>query len=516
MVLLFFISSCRKVKDIEAPPEKDDAVVENFFQIPEGASEGLRNVIADIKKQDDKYHFVNQLVSKYGLPVWNKSITNPSDKNTAGVVNGRGAGSDDPQLFLIPFQASDGSVSSYLFCAKSSDEFTYRYYKKDKLSILYAANDTIKGLREGLLSVFGFFEKKVNNKDSLKIAGIYNKQIKKVTIAINGEQIKSNARSTVGSISLLTVCYSTSSSGPQQRLQSLPSSRCMTVAVYGSLLDLGFTTDNGYSSGDGSGGGGSTGGGSSFPDGFQCPQTEWWCESGDYRIMDGVLYTPESYPGIDAGYSWLWWESADYNVSNEPDPYLSDNDPNLIWWDENTSDPNTVYTQQAKPNWQNVYNNYPKTTDGSDDLPVAEVCMLIGGQVLTKYNNGDVKNACALRVSRALNYSGVIIPNISGQTWQGVDGKNYFYVAQYLYNWLGKTFGPPDVHLTAADGAPNGTKFPEQLIGLQNRGIYIMKPTSQASFGATGHTTLWGGLNCIGGHNYFAAASDVYIWKLPQ
>lgn len=77
-----------------------------------------------------------------------------------------------------------------------------------------------------------------------------------------------------------------------------------------------------------------------------------------------------------------------------------------------------------------------------------------------------------------------------------------------------KAFGQPDIHLTEGDGAPNGTNFKNKLIGIQNRGIYIMRPKSQATFGASGHATLWGGLDCIGGHNYFAAASDVYVWKL--
>jgi hypothetical protein len=63
-----------------------DDLTKKFFQVPEDASNALRSVIADIKKQDDKYRFVIQLTSKYGLPVWNKSITNPSDKNTVGVA----------------------------------------------------------------------------------------------------------------------------------------------------------------------------------------------------------------------------------------------------------------------------------------------------------------------------------------------------------------------------------------------------------------------------------------------
>lgn len=233
------------------------------------------------------------------------------------------------------------------------------------------------------------------------------------------------------------------------------------MGVYGSLIDLGFTTENGYTT---------TGGGSGFPDGFQCPQTEWWCESGDYRFLDGVLYTPESFPGINANYPWLWWENQ--SPSNEYDPNVHDSDPSVAWWDTNVSDPNTIYTQQNRPNWSIVNSNYPKTPDGNDDMSSHDVCVLIGGQVLTQYNLGNANNACCLRVSRALNYSGVNIPNIAGQTWTGADGKNYFYYTEHLYNWLDKTFGAADIHLTAADGAPNGIKFLDQLMGLQNRGIY--------------------------------------------
>ena len=56
-------------------------------------------------------------------------------------------------------------------------------------------------------------------------------------------------------------------------------------------------------------------------------------------------------------------------------------------------------------------------------------------------------------------------------------------------------------------------KYYDYLKGIQNRSIYIMKPKSVQSFKVTGHATLWAGLDCIGGKNYFGAASDVYIWK---
>src|SRR5690606_40886249 len=56
------------------------------------------------------------------------------------------------------------------------------------------------------------------------------------------------------------------------------------------------------------------------------------------------------------------------------------------------------------------------------------------------------QNGCALKVSRALNYSGVTIPFIPTTstmpgTLQGADGKYYFLNAQALIIWMKKTFG---------------------------------------------------------------------------
>jgi hypothetical protein len=303
---LFFFSAvffCRKLKDVEAIPE--NSITQKFFQVPEDASHALISVINDIKKQNDKHNFVNQLTGKYGYPEWDKSAANVPVKNNTNSPNFRNATGDSLQVFLIPFRATDSSVSSYLTCARNGDEFTYRYYKKDNLSSLYAANDTIKFLRSGLLSVFGHFEKNINNKDSIYIAGNYEKRIKDVSISFNERH--GSGRSQINDpITLLTVCYK--EDGPIQRTSSQGVRICITVGVYGSLLDMGFTSSGGYSSGGGGGGGGSTGS-NSFPDGFQCPQSEWWCESGEYRFVNGILYTPLAYPGQMNGLSWLWWEN---------------------------------------------------------------------------------------------------------------------------------------------------------------------------------------------------------------
>jgi hypothetical protein len=324
--------SCKKIKDVEVAPPQND-LVEKFFKIPEDASDELKKLITTIKKQDDKHHFVNQLAGKYGFPRWDKSIANVPIRNIPNSLNTRNTNNDSLQVFLIPFRAADSSVSSYLACARNGDEFTYRYYKKDRLSTLYSYNDTINSLREGLLSVFGYFEKRINNKDSVYFGGTNWKKIRDVTISFNG--IPATGRSLVNDpITLLTVCYTKSSgTGPQQRgLIVFPN--CITVGVYGSMLDLGFTSSDGYSfggAGSSSGGGGSTGS-NTFPDGFVCPQSEWWCESGNFRFINGILYTPYAYPGIDSGFPWLWWENSTWIYNNLGVEF---NQATLFWLMEN-------------------------------------------------------------------------------------------------------------------------------------------------------------------------------------
>ena len=197
--------------------------------------------------------------------------------------------------------------------------------------------------------------------------------------------------------------------------------------------------------------------------------------------------------------------------ADEKELGVSDFSPQNLWWDDNIFDQNVDYKKQTKPSWNNVFKNYPKNSSGGD-LDVSNVCALIGGEL----SSSGITNACAIRVSRALNYSGITIPEIVGQTKKGGDGKNYFLYASHLKNWLSKVLGPPDIHKKVSEIGIDPSKYYDHLIGIQNRGIYIMKPKSAESFGATGHATLWGGLDCIGGKNYFGAASDVYIWRLPQ
>ncbi|WP_293874451.1 T6SS effector amidase Tae4 family protein [Flavobacterium sp.] len=156
------------------------------------------------------------------------------------------------------------------------------------------------------------------------------------------------------------------------------------------------------------------------------------------------------------------------------------------------------------------------------------VCTNIGGGALTMYNNvansGFRLNTCALRVSRALNYSGIIIPalpdnpNGTKNTVVGSDGKNYIISAKVLNAWLRKTFGtnPSNYqHYTASQGGAHGVGFSPLLANIN--GIYSMVslPAIQHTW-ATGHADLLNSNSTCGNHCLFYEAPILRldVWEL--
>jgi hypothetical protein len=236
----------------------------------------------------------------------------------------------------------------------------------------------------------------------------------------------------------------------------------------------------------------------------------------DIRIVDNTFYSIYSYPYKDWGYPWAWWEKV---TSDEPEnTALTEFDPNFEWWDQDSSTRGLTFPKQPRPNFYSVYDNYPKMEIASgqfDDKTPAQVANEIGGQVLSEFLGSPDLNFCCIRLSMALQKAGVTIPDVPGKTWKGADGKNFIRGIDFLLRFLKETFGEPEVQLQSSDVQDN-TMFMASKIGMNNKGIYVMIPKNQKTFKATGHATLWGGFNCIGGHNYFGAAGKVFVWKLPQ
>ena len=157
---------------------------------------------------------------------------------------------------------------------------------------------------------------------------------------------------------------------------------------------------------------------------------------------------------------------------------------------------------KQRPSYEDVNANYPKNAEGGD-MAGADVYESVGGKVYEMHKATGNSNACAVRVSHALNMSGVDIPKIEGKTYEGANGKNYFLAASDLESWLVENWGDPDVRVY--------DNFDTKLQG--NKGIYIMRPRRPVDFNASGHATLYNGSDCIGGNCYFNASGGYISYK---
>lgn len=187
--------------------------------------------------------------------------------------------------------------------------------------------------------------------------------------------------------------------------------------------------------------------------------------------------------------------------------------------------PNLTFQQQDLPSWDDFNSSYPRS-NGED------LVEYVGGAVQQAYNQYPSlsRGYCALKVSRALNYSGITIPPITTTngnpgTLQGSDGKYYFLNAKALNKWMRETFGTnPETtttpynanhyHFTGEDGGTNGENFPNLVNGL--KGIYSMVSTNAQW--ASGHADLIENETCVFGCHFNdtppAPIDYIDIWVL--
>ncbi|HNX44315.1 MAG TPA: T6SS effector amidase Tae4 family protein [Bacteroidales bacterium] len=160
---------------------------------------------------------------------------------------------------------------------------------------------------------------------------------------------------------------------------------------------------------------------------------------------------------------------------------------------ENYIAPNCI--PLALPLFLDMIKNYPAGQTSE------EVYKLIGGKVYQNYKGNPTAyaNSCALRISRALNYSGAEIPFVKDQTGSGSDGKWYFYKIKDLKNYLTSTYGPPDLTGNEASMA-------------NQHGIILFQDCGWLD--ATGHIDLWDGNSCA--HKcYWDQCGNASLWLLP-
>lgn len=136
--------------------------------------------------------------------------------------------------------------------------------------------------------------------------------------------------------------------------------------------------------------------------------------------------------------------------------------------------------------WTEMLKNYPNSSVHTEDLYDK-----IGGGLpeLLRKNPIAWENSCAIRMSRALNYSGKKLGNAPsrGGNIVGDDGYNYWIRVRDLQKYLVDNLPKPNVDKAGAIDIVNEFK--------NKSGIIVFDVSGWGN--ATGHFTLWDGSHLI-------------------
>jgi hypothetical protein len=152
--------------------------------------------------------------------------------------------------------------------------------------------------------------------------------------------------------------------------------------------------------------------------------------------------------------------------------------------------------------------NYPTPDTYPTDVGNSgSIWKYIGGYVQINAEGGSwgaLPNSCAVRMSHALNASGIIVAHDGNKT---VSGKKppkwwYYYRVADIKGFISGKFGQ----------AKTFTK--EEFKKNCKKGIVVLNiPWADA----TGHADLWDGSNMIDGHNdYIDLATSIEFWELEE
>ena len=161
------------------------------------------------------------------------------------------------------------------------------------------------------LLVFGYFEKVINNNDSAHLAGT---RYRGIELSLSDRVFENGRAADSWEQVLVSICV------PKRGFRQMDGSMYInplycTETVMTAWVSGGGGSGGGGSGGNSGGGGGSGTGGGGLNGNYQCPPDMWWCETGDYRIINGYLYTADTYPGVNNRLPWAWWET-DANYQN--------------------------------------------------------------------------------------------------------------------------------------------------------------------------------------------------------
>ena len=585
LFLILLFQSCKK-SDQVASPEKELSSLERKFFFTNRTGDLTEGKLVDfLIKQNRSKNFVEKTTKIIGFPRWEKMI---AVKRKSG-ISGRGASDSLLTTYFVPFvRDSQNYVNASLIISVYPNDTTFAYRSDWEYRSKIHGSPSVDSTAEAHAvffmfldnRTFGYTEFYLTDDELFPLSQPIIGGKKKLSFLSISTQSTGKGQSAGYYENCVDffVCGSPSSptctgpSGCDYLNCPLPPGSpgycyLVTTVCVGGWLDPtgGSSGSTGSGSSTGSGGGGNTGGGAPPP----CPGTSTsqrgqtvtpGCDPGWNGIgtsdpsttftINGITFTTSNYPGKNNGLPWKWWENASIlapfgglpygswainYLSQNPhlsflafqnyfmtQPEGTDDSYNQIYWD----DPNLFFPQQSLPTFNSFKNAFPKRTDPLYNT-AEKLYSSIGGELRNKYNGNPMRfqNTCALRISKALNYSGVTIP-AGIDRFQGADGKFYFINCNALLIWMKKTFGVPSGtnYLVESQGGVQGLFFPYYL--EFKKGIYIMTPnnpdgcptstTPQTGFCASGHADLIENGKCDGGchFNAIGGVKEIFIWEL--
>jgi len=448
------INSCKKSDTIISNSTKKEIIEEtpqNFFNLPANASPVLKRIAKELERQNKSKEFITAFIAKEGFPIWGKSRIEKHKQN-GNTASFDADGLEDTTVYIPLVVSADHYVTGFLKATvddsvriqiyRQNDYVNFPFQTPTSSTNVTTAENFAMRLMTMDRDVFGSTEFEIKDKrifhnstDYSDTATITKKFVKLSDSTSGAGDDDSFADGTTINNYQYEVCWSVtvyyyicgggfSGSG---------NNNTVGCSWYEGSLSYCTTYETGGGGGGGNPGGGNPGGGGGT---WPFPPTGGGGGGAPCTAEFGASITNSFIPlecNPSGGNPW-----PPVQPSAERDVSIGNDHTDIQWWNSTTND----YPAQMLPSWNDVNSNYPKKSDGTE-MCGTDVYTLVGGQVLANMPSDPYPNACAVRVSRALLYSGITIPVIPGHTFQGADGKNYFLSSAKLYDFMKKTFKIP-------------------------------------------------------------------------
>ncbi len=174
--------------------ESKELQIAQFFTLPAGTDKEVAKVASDMQKQENFISYLPTFIKENGIPRWDKVFYKVGKKNISGIKQETASAARETMddsgtqgLFFIPLQSTnENEIKGYVTCYKHNDSsYTYKLFNKDSLNALRPSSDTAKTKWLNAMSVFGFFEKNINGRDSILVEGSGRGYLKNAQLAIS-------------------------------------------------------------------------------------------------------------------------------------------------------------------------------------------------------------------------------------------------------------------------------------------------------------------------------------------